>query len=550
MQITRSITFAIRAVSATALLLALSACGGDNAAPAAAEPPVKQATALLPGLEAAKTSAQSPQPKATLPSFTGHGWWWNPAEPGTGFAFEVQGTQAFVAFFMYDQFTGSPVWYASFGTFNGTTFTGNLQSFKNGMPVAATVFKPAALDATQGPVTIVFSSATNGRVTFPGGRTQVVERYNFVAPVAGEPTPVRTNKPEAGWWWNQDEPGRGYAIERQGNDIFLAAFHYTAGGANTWNIVNGKLDTNTNLYGASLKSVLGGQSLTSTWRPATFGADAGKVDITFSSPCEAIMRLPAGNYVNLRKYNFGGDDARCRADIVAAAAPSLPLLAQCFAVRPGVFTSVTDVSSVAFATAPAGAGFYYYDTFRSDQSYSSASFQGRSLVQRLITNNNLTIVAAPTLSSRLHEFTPTAWASIVPGTRTINGASVPYNAGVSYTEDATLPVGGTWRRTTPIGFFSNTGEPITDNYSATFVGLETVMVGQRSLPNSCRIDYLNVIDTNAAGTLVSTLTRSISGSIWYAPGYGYVKGSYTVTSYDGRIPSSYRRTITPTFVSP
>jgi hypothetical protein len=40
--------------------------------------------------------------------------------------------------------------------------------------------------------------------------------------------------PENGWWWNPSESGSGYAIERQGNSIFMAAFLYEFAGAATW----------------------------------------------------------------------------------------------------------------------------------------------------------------------------------------------------------------------------------------------------------------------------------------------------------------------------
>jgi hypothetical protein len=40
--------------------------------------------------------------------------------------------------------------------------------------------------------------------------------------------------PENGWWWNPTESGSGYAIERQGNSIFMAAFLYETTGAATW----------------------------------------------------------------------------------------------------------------------------------------------------------------------------------------------------------------------------------------------------------------------------------------------------------------------------
>lgn len=40
--------------------------------------------------------------------------------------------------------------------------------------------------------------------------------------------------PEDGWWWNPDESGRGYLMERQQDTIFLTSFHYTEFGEPEW----------------------------------------------------------------------------------------------------------------------------------------------------------------------------------------------------------------------------------------------------------------------------------------------------------------------------
>lgn len=45
--------------------------------------------------------------------------------------------------------------------------------------------------------------------------------------------------PEDGWWWNPNEPGRGYLIERQDNIMFIASFHYAADGLPEWLTIQG-----------------------------------------------------------------------------------------------------------------------------------------------------------------------------------------------------------------------------------------------------------------------------------------------------------------------
>ena len=53
-------------------------------------------------------------------------------------------------------------------------------------------------------------------------------------------SPALTDYPENGWWWNQDASGRGYLLERQGDTIFLASFHYTAEGDPDWLVAVGE----------------------------------------------------------------------------------------------------------------------------------------------------------------------------------------------------------------------------------------------------------------------------------------------------------------------
>ena len=41
-------------------------------------------------------------------------------------------------------------------------------------------------------------------------------------------------EPGTGWYWNPAENGRGFAIERQGDVLFLAGFMYEVSGAQVW----------------------------------------------------------------------------------------------------------------------------------------------------------------------------------------------------------------------------------------------------------------------------------------------------------------------------
>jgi hypothetical protein len=48
--------------------------------------------------------------------------------------------------------------------------------------------------------------------------------------------------PENGWWWNPDEPGRGFNIETQNGIVFIATFVYNDAGNPIWYSGSGALN--------------------------------------------------------------------------------------------------------------------------------------------------------------------------------------------------------------------------------------------------------------------------------------------------------------------
>src|SRR5688572_27387633 len=77
------------------LACVVAACGGGST-----ESPPRVASAL----------------KTDVRAFSGHGVYWNPAEPGTGFFFEAQAGSAIATFYAYTE-DGRPVWYTGEGQF-------------------------------------------------------------------------------------------------------------------------------------------------------------------------------------------------------------------------------------------------------------------------------------------------------------------------------------------------------------------------------------------------------------------------------------------------
>lgn len=105
------------------------------------------------------------------------GWWWTPGQGGAGFFFEVQGSQLFLAAYMYRD-AGTPVWYTSSGAMASTTFyEGDLTEFAGGQPVSGT-YRPPTGSTPMGRVAIQFTSATTGSLTLPNGQRLPIARFS------------------------------------------------------------------------------------------------------------------------------------------------------------------------------------------------------------------------------------------------------------------------------------------------------------------------------------------------------------------------------------
>ncbi len=223
--------------------------------------------------------------------------------------FEAQGNRAFVAFFMYAEATGMPIWYAAYGDFlpgavaGEFAFTGDLRVYKAGQGVSSAVYR-SPTSTSVGPVGITFAGG-RARVALPGGRTIDAQRYvidgsgfDFANPV--NPLPYQ---PEVGWFWNPAEGGRGYAIEVQNGKVFMAMFHYNPDGSPTWNVVQGDITTGTTLQAFELYS--GGQSLTSGYR-GPIKDKLSPFTLSFRNPCAGQMQLAGAPAIQVRRFRIDG----------------------------------------------------------------------------------------------------------------------------------------------------------------------------------------------------------------------------------------------------
>jgi cytochrome c553 len=116
--------------------------------------------------------------------------------------------------------------------------------------------------------------------------------------------PVTTINPQAGYWWNPAEGGRGFTIEQNATsgNVFFATYLYTAGGSSLW-YAAGPAAMNGAVFTGPLLAYANGQTLTGAYQPAAQVSTPGNVTITFSDASHASLTWPGGT-IPIQRYEF------------------------------------------------------------------------------------------------------------------------------------------------------------------------------------------------------------------------------------------------------
>jgi hypothetical protein len=230
------------------------------------------------------------------------GWWWNTAEGGRGYSIEAAGNHIFFASYLYDV-TGRATWLLASGntSLDGSLFTGKLESYSQGQTLTGAYKAPAGIAGQ--PITLTFNDESHGTMIWPGG-TVAIERFNIVA--NGSTLAARTNQPESGWWWNPAESGRGFFLEWQGGELFMAGYMYDSAGNPIWYLSsNTTPSSNLQSFSNTWGQYGNGQTLMGSYQPAAVvNGNVGPVTIQFQGAENAIMTLPGGRTTAITRFRF------------------------------------------------------------------------------------------------------------------------------------------------------------------------------------------------------------------------------------------------------
>jgi hypothetical protein len=176
----------------------------------------------------------------------------------------------------------------------GSSPTGTVTFFDNGVQIGAAqvggnaqaVFTTSALPAGGHVITASYAGdQANGPAT-SAPFTQAIG--NIV--------------PQAGYWWNPAEPGRGFVIEIQGATMLVASFLYDASGRSTWVTSTGPMTSNTQ-YSGALLTYNGGQTLTGSYKSPNVAPSLGTISITFTSNNQGTLTWPGGT-IPIRRFDI------------------------------------------------------------------------------------------------------------------------------------------------------------------------------------------------------------------------------------------------------
>jgi hypothetical protein len=310
--------------------------------------------------------------------------------------------------------------------------------------------------------------------------------------------------PQNGWWWNPAEGGRGFAIERQGNKIFLAAFLYETSGNATW-YVSTLAQQGSGSYSGDLLRYSGGQTLLGGYKAPTSTSTVGTAILSFDSATTGTLDIQQADGSTVRSI----------------AIERFPISTPAFATTAAHFES-----GWWWNEAQGGRGFFvevqgtqaFIGGFMYDASgqpvwyVSTASLQGTQVVggalQQYVGGQSLTgSYKSPTVLTSAVGNISFNLASNASGSMTLpNGSTVPVTR-FNFNPNSVVAVGA--------------GSPFAGTYTISTTGFTATFVVDNS----------------------GNISQCISGALLACSGVVSASGSFTIDGNDGMSPIDTRATL-------
>jgi uncharacterized delta-60 repeat protein len=231
-------------------------------------------------------------------------------KPGRGFSVDVQhGTLVLVEYGYEANGRGSfylgtgPLYFGSTGgNYFGPLSEPTLTSYAGGMAFGDQPKSAHALSTVS--FVVQFDNAQQGWIRFPGEEWKEVTKFRY----GSGPTTISATSPAAGLWAIESEidgrPGRGFAVDVQGNTLVLTVYAYDALGNSNFYQAVGPIDSNGSFTG-DLTYYSGGTHFGGPAQTAAAAGTAGTVRIRFVDPGDqAFITLPNESTKLMRKFNF------------------------------------------------------------------------------------------------------------------------------------------------------------------------------------------------------------------------------------------------------
>jgi hypothetical protein len=129
--------------------------------------------------------------------------------------------------------------------------------------------------------------------------------------------------PSRGVWWNPNEGGRGYELDRQGAIMTLGIYAYDADGNATWYLGAGNYDPINNAFQGEFDSFSGGQCFGCAYS-SPVNIPFGTVSIQFSDAEHGVLSYPGGS-VPIEHFITAMRRSRTACSATGRSAPPLPM---------------------------------------------------------------------------------------------------------------------------------------------------------------------------------------------------------------------------------